>query len=723
MTNNGNTTKLRVLIAAMLGLSVLGPFPGWSAVKAAAKEPLTIPRLDKAPKIDGVLDDPAWAAQALKLDQYVQLSPKENGVPTMKTTTWIGFDDKNIYFAFRCDDPEAAKIRTSVTNRDNSMDDDWIVVFLDTFGEKRRAFTFIANPIGVQNDFIRMEEGGNDNMDPSWDTAWDSDGKVDDKGYSVEMAIPFKSLRFPDQEKKVWGLTLGRSVPRSGEIMLWPSYSRDIPGLIQQSNEIILNGHVERGNNLEIMPVVTALKRQGEKVDVQPGINLKYGLKSDLTLDATINPDFSHIEADAPQIDVNLRYALRYQEKRPFFLEGMDIFRYPEIEMVYTRRIIDPLWGAKVSGKLGPVTYGLLSAYDRSPSESLWDVHDGGETTNDKTALFNIARFKADVFKNSYLGFSLADKEINGSWNRVAGVDGQFRFVDKWFFSFQAMASKTREEEDTTALAPAVYAEGYYFTKNFSFGAGLKAIHPDFEASSGFVNRTDYRSAYAFSNLRFYPDKKFLNQIEFGLQAGQRDSYFGNAVQDQWLRLNSRLRFTEFNQLFITAERAMERFADIDFHRTTVTLEGQSNIVKWMPFYLYGQVGDMINYDSEDAFLGWGVSGGIGVNFKPSNRIQLGLDYSKSVFWQKHGSEMLWDFNALRTRLTYQLTKQLSLRTIVDYNHFDKEFFGSFLVSYILEPGTVLFVGYDSNYDQNMRGRYDRRNYNIFVKFSYWLRI
>jgi hypothetical protein len=129
---------MRFVIAAMLGLFVLGTFPGWGASKAVPKEPLTIPRLDKTPKIDGVLDDPAWAGQALKLDQYVQLSPKENGVPTMKTTTWIGFDDKNIYFAFRCDDPEAAKIRTSVTNRDNSMDDDWIVVFLDTFGEKRR---------------------------------------------------------------------------------------------------------------------------------------------------------------------------------------------------------------------------------------------------------------------------------------------------------------------------------------------------------------------------------------------------------------------------------------------------------------------------------------------------------------------------------------------------------------------------------------------------------
>lgn len=693
--------------------------------KAPEKAPLEIPRLTTAPRIDGFIEPGIWEKEALRIDGFVQLAPKAGEPAAMKTIAYVGFDQKAVYFAFRCLDPEPKKIRASITQRDGCLDDDWMVVFLDTFNEKRRAATFGVNPAGVQMDFVRMEEGGSDNMDDSWDAAWDSGGKVDDLGYTVEMAIPFKSLRFPDLDEKIWGLTLARNIPRQGGIDMWPSFSRDIPGLIAQSAPIVLKGFVERGKNLELMPIATALKQEGRGIDFQPGINLKYGLKSDLTLDATINPDFSHIEADAPQVDINLRYALRYQEKRPFFLEGMEIFRFPEIEMVYTRRITDPLLGAKVTGKLGGMTYGILSAYDQRPTESVWDVHDG-EGSGEETALFNIVRVKTDIFnKGSYLGFSLADKEINGSWNRVAGVDGQWRFADKYFFSFQALASKTSWDGDVTDLAPALYAEAYYFNKHYSFGGSWKSIHPDFEASSGFVNRTDFRSVGAFANFRIYPDKPFLNQVQLNLQAGRRDGYFDSVTQDTWVRAQTRLRFTEFNQLFLVVENGLERYAGNDFRKTQFQLQGQSNILKRMPFVVFAEIGDTINYDPEDAYLGWGVTYGVGLNFKPSKRLQLGLDYTKSTFWKTRGGERMWDFNVVHTRSTYQLTKSLSARAIFDYNLFYKEIFGSFLVSYVLRPGTVFFVGYDSNYErrQLLPSRFDRRDYSVFVKFSYWWRI
>lgn len=685
------------------------------------KEPLVVPKFDAAPKIDGVLDDAIWG-KGLKFENFVQYAPKEGGTPTQKTTAWMGYDTKNLYIAFRCDDTEAGKIRASVTNRDNAMDDDWIVVFLDTFNERRRASSFLLNPIGVQMDMIRVEEGGNDNMDDSWDTVWESDGRVDKSGYTVEMAIPFKSLRFPDAAKKTWGLVLGRSIPRSGEIVLWPSFSRQIPGLLTQGGEIVIPGEVERGKNIEVMPVATSLKREGESIDFEPGVNLKYGLKSDLTLDATLNPDFSHIEADAPQIDVNLRFALRYSEKRPFFLEGMEIFKFPEIEMVYTRRIIDPLWGVKASGKIGRFTYGILSAQDQHPSESLWDIHDGGEATDDQ-AWFNIVRLKTDVFKESYIGFCLADKEINGSWNRVAGVDGQWRFANKYFFNFQALASKTNRDGDLTPMAPAIYAEAFYFTKHWTAGGYWKSIHPDFQASSGFVNRTDFRTAGAFTSASIYPEKKFLNQVRFNLNAGRRIDYFNPDVQDTWVRFQTQLRFTEFNQLFIMAENGLERYAGTDFRKTTLSLQGQSNILKWMPFSLFAEIGDAINYDPDDPFLGWGVTFGIGLNFKPSNRLQIGVDFSKSTFWREAGGERLWDFNVIHTRTTYQMTKSLSLRAIFDYNRYYKEIFGSLLVSYVLRPGTVFFLGFDSNYDKPAPGPYARRDYSVFLKFSYWWRL
>jgi len=719
---NEERREKRVLTAILLSATVLFPGALLAGAQPQAKPPLDIPRLSHAPKIDGVLDNPIWEKEALKIEDFVQLTPKENGPPTEKTVAYVGYDEKNLYLAFRCFDSDAAKVRCSITSRDNIIDDDWILLMLDTFNEKRRAFSFFLNPAGIQIDAMRTEEGGSDNFDLSWDTVFDSAGTIDKDGWTAEIAVPFKSIRFPDQETKAWNIVLARNLPRKGEIMLWPSYSRDVPGLLTQGQIWRIRGRVEKGKNLEVMPILTSLQRQGESLNVQPGANVKYGVSSNMTLDFAANPDFSHIEADAPQIDVNLRYALRYQEKRPFFMEGMELFSYPQIEMVYTRRIIDPLWGAKISGKFGKTAYGILSAYDVNPSESLWDVHSGGANKNE-SALFNIVRLKTDVGAGSFLGFSLADKEIDGSWNRVAGLDGQLRFKDRVFVFFQAVASKTSDEGEITALAPALYAESYYTTKHWTAGGFFKAIHPAFEVSSGFINRTDYRSGGLFSSLTLYPDKKFLNQVRFQLQAGQRESYFGSTVQDQWGRFNLQVRFTEFNQLFINLERAMERYAEIDFRKTNLTVESQMNLIGWMPFGFFFQTGDSINYDPEDAFLGTSNAYGLFVNFKPSKRLNLGFDLSKQTFWEKAGGKELWDYNVVRMRTVYQLSKPLSLRAIVDYNHYYKEIFGSFLISWVLKPGTVFFLGVDNNYLRDELGRYSRNNYNVFLKFSYWWRV
>ncbi len=691
---------------------------------SASEKAIIIPKLAKAPKIDGTLDNPIWEEQSLKIEDFLQFTPKEKGTPTQKTVAYVGYDQKNLYFAFRCFDTEGKKIRASITNRDNIIDDDCVLIFLDTFGEKRRAFAFILNPLGVQFDAIRIEEGGNDRMDESWDTVFYSDGKIDEEGYTVEMAIPFKSIRFPDEEKKAWNLFLGRSISRSGEITSWPAVSRDIPGLICQSQAVVIDGEVEKGKNFEVMPIFTSLKNKGEKPDVQPGANFKWGISSDLTLDLTLNPDFSHIEADAPQIDVNQRYALYYSEKRPFFLEGMEIFQFPSdgLNIVYTRRINDPAGGAKITGKMGRFTYGLLSVLDTNPTESLWEV--SNSTGNlDHNALFNIFRMKADVFKESFVGFSLTDKEIDGSYNRVAGIDGQLKFNNKFFITFQAAGSKTKFEDKETDIVPALYAQFSYFSKHLGSGVWWKSLHPDFEASSGFVNRVDYRSYGIFSYLTTYPQKQYLNQITMSLSAGIRDSYFEDIVQDKWVRASLQFRFTEFNQMFVTYRNEMERYERSDFHKNSVEIEAQNNLIKWMPFGLYFQTGNSIYYDPDDPFLGWSSTYGVFVELKPNKRVRLSLNLSKQTFWDKWGGDMIFDYNVIRARTTYQLSKALSFRAIVDYNHFYKEIYGSFLVSYILRPGTVFFLGVDNNLLRDEYGGYGQTNYSIFLKFSYWWRM
>ena len=720
-------TVLRAAFILLLAAaSALAALP--AAQTPAPKEPLRIPRLATVTTIDGILDNPVWETQALKVENFIQLAPKENGAPTERTIAYLGFDEKNLYIAFRAFDSQPSKVRCSITKRDGCMEDDWVFAMIDTFNEKRRAFSFLINPAGVQMDMMRIEEGGNDNMDDSWDTVFYSDGKIDAEGYTVEMAIPFKSLRFPDQDLKTWNIVLGRNLPRTGEIILYPNFSRDIPGLLSNGQAYVLQGAVERSRNVEVMPFMTSLQRGGNSVEgrkfaFEPGANFKLGLSSNATLDMTVNPDFSQIEADEPKIDYNLRYALRYNEKRPFFLEGMEIFSSPEIETVYTRQISDPIFGAKASGKSGLFTYGLLSAYDMHPTESLWDIPNGAGTAGTR-AFSNILRAKADVGQGSYVGFTLTDKELGGgTWNRLGGVDGQLRFNDRVFFSVQALASSSSQERDRTALAPGLYGELYYTTKHWTLGGFYKAMHPDFQASLGFVNRTDYRSIGGFASYRLYADKKYLNQIQFRIQAGRRLGYADSTTQDTWIRPQVQFRLTEFNQVFVMFEAGQERFADLAFKKQMFSVESQIMFISWMPLFFYFQTGDSINYDPDDAFLGYSNTYGVSVVFKPSKRLQLGTDLSKQTFWRSAGGERLWDYNVVREKVTYQLNKTLSLRAIVDYNFFEEKAFGSLLASWVLRPGTVFFLGFDNNYLRDAYGHLIQDNYNVFVKFSYWWRL
>ena len=689
---------------------------------SGTEEPLLIPRFSEAPKIDGILDNPLWEEEALKFEQFFQLAPKEGGPPSEKTVIYMGYDKKNLYFAVRGYDSEPDKIRASITNRDQCLEDDWIAIFLDTFNEKRRALSFLANPLGVQMDCIRMEEGGNDNMDFSWDVAFSSDGRIDEEGYTVELAIPFKSLRFPDEENKVWTMVLGRNIARKGEIVMWPNFTRKIPGLLSQGGQIRLTQAVEKGKNFELMPVATSLKTKEEGLSFDPGLNFKWGITSNATLDLTVNPDFSHIEADAPQIDVNQRFALFYEEKRPFFLEGMEIFRFPQINMVYTRRINDPIAGGKVTGKIGRFTYGVLTALDTSPTESLWDVSNG-EGAGTDNALFNVFRLKADVLKESYIGFCLTDRQINGSYNRVAGIDGQLKFNNKFFFNFQALGSKTKLTDKESDIVPALYGEFFYYSKHWGAGIFSQAMHPDFEASSGYVNRVDYRSYGAFTFASVFPEKKYLNQIQLNVNAGRRFFFSDNILQDEWLRASLNFRINELSQVRIQFQTDMERYEGIDFNKNSFELEGQLLLLKWMTSVIVFETGGSIYYDPDDPFLGYNNTYAVILGLKPSKRLRLDLQYIKQTFFEERGGDTLYDFNVFRTRTTYQLSKTLSVRAIVDYNHFDKEIYGSFLFSWILRPGTVFFLGVDNNFLQDEWGHYGQTDYSVFVKFSYWWRI
>ncbi len=685
-----------------------------------SSETLKIPRISNPPKIDGsVEENPEWS-EALKIEDFVQFTPKEKGVPSEKTIFYIGYDRENLYMAFKCFDSEPGKIRATLAQRDQVFSDDWILIFLDTFNEKRRAFTFLLNPFGIQMDGIRIEEGGSDNIDTSWDTVFYSNGRITKEGYEVEIKIPFKSIRFPNKKDNRWGLFLGRNIPRKSELISYPAISRDIPSLLTQAVEILVEGEIERGRNIEIMPVFTSIKREGEKIDPEAGVNFKYGLSSNIILDFTFNPDFSHIEADAPQIDVNQRYALYWPEKRPFFLEGYEIFNHPSIDIVYTRRIIDPRWGGKITGKAGRFTIGYMSAMDSKPTESLWEIVDakGG----DEKALFNIFRLKMDLYKEAYFGLTFTDKEIDGSFNRVFGVDGQLKFKKNFYFVYQATLSNTSIGEEKSNYKPAYFINTFYNSRYISGGLSYKAIHPEFEAFSGFINRKDYHKFGGWLSFSVYPQKKFLNQASAYISYQRYYDYEMNYQIEDALQTQIDFSIGDFNRLALSFTNSMERYQDIDFRKKYGGLSLTSYLLKWLEIEAGMRLGEGILYDPENPYLGWNFSSFLWTQFKPMERVRIGVSYQKYEFWKERGGEVVLDYNVWRGRAEYQLHKNLSTRIIVDYNHYYKELYGSFLLSWILKPGIVFFAGYDSKYEKT-EGIYKKSTGNIFVKFSYWWRI
>lgn len=335
---------------------------------------------DSAPSIDGVLTPEEWN-KATRFDIAYQMDPVSGAIGTERTEAFLMYDRENLYVAFRSYDSSPSGIRAPVSKRDSvSGGDDLVSVWLDTFDDRRRAYGFRFNPLGIQEDGIFSE--GDRSL--AWDGIYESKGIVDAQGYMIEARIPFKTLRFNINESKSWGLHLFRTIARKKENISWAPISLDNTSIFSQMGSLTGLDNVESGRTLEIIPTVTASRTSTREPDplvpdgarmnsvnrLDPGLTAVYQITPNLTLSATINPDFSQIEADVPQLTVNQRFPLFFSEKRPFFLEGAEVFRptYGSAPlMIDTRQIVDPDWGLKLTGKVGRNTVGFLAASDKAP--------------------------------------------------------------------------------------------------------------------------------------------------------------------------------------------------------------------------------------------------------------------------------------------------------------------------------------------------------------------
>src|SRR5436853_2432806 len=461
-------------------------------------QPVKLPHFDKPPVIDGKLDDEAWK-QSIVLKDFFQTSPGDNIAPSKPTEMMIGFDAKTLYFGFHCYD-EPDKVRASIAKRDNVFGEDNVRVYLDTFNDQRRAYILGWNPFGIQQDGIYTENQG---TDFSVDIVMESKGIITSDGWTLEVAIPFKSLRYAAGKGKLWGIHVWRNIDRfNDEIDSWMPNSRDISSLLTQEGHLTGLEGISTERTLELIPSLTVSETGkriaalpagatgldpgrfvNEHLKFDPGVSVKFGLTPTVTLDFSLNPDFAQVEADQTVVTANQRFPIFFEEKRPFFLEGIDIFKTP-LQAVHTRAIVDPDAAAKLTGKRGRNTFGFLIASDNAPGN--FAAEEKTDPVNarfvGKNAYIAVLRLKRDIGKkDSSIGLLATSYNFIEKHNQLAAIDGRFRIDPKTIASFQVagttsrscFAEPARDEHTPTADEPCFVNDStrdYYRTgKRFAY--------------------------------------------------------------------------------------------------------------------------------------------------------------------------------------------------------------------------------------------------------------
>jgi hypothetical protein len=489
------------------------PAPGPGAVIEGKGAPaFAVPRLDEPTTVDGRLDEPAWQ-KAARLGGFSEYQPADGRPASERTEVLVWYSPKALHVGILAFDSVPGSVRATVAERDNISNDDWVRIYLDTFSDRRRAFIFGVNPLGVQEDGVQTEGGFSAGMtrggggggmyggnfmsgqvDLSPDYQFDSKGTLTADGYVVEIRIPFKSLRYPGGGPLRWGLNIQRKTQRTGRQDTWTDAKR-VASFLAQAGTMDDLHDLQRGVVTELQPFVTGSidgARQDEggygygTADIGPGANLRFGF-TNMSLDATVNPDFSQVETDATQVTVNERFALFYPEKRPFFLEGIELFATPN-QLVYTRQIGDPIAGGKVTGKVGKTGIAFLSAPD---------------DTGDATAWFNIARIRQDVGKDSLAGLTYTDRAASAGFNRVLAADARIVFKRLYYVLGQAGGSWTGRDGATLG-APMWQGEFDRTARTWGFNYKLTGFGEHFETQSGFVPRNNIVEGRASNRLTYY---------------------------------------------------------------------------------------------------------------------------------------------------------------------------------------------------------------------------
>lgn len=741
-----------VVAVLFVAVSVLGQVDAY--VQPVAPQQLQARRTDQPVKVDGTLDEPVWQ-QATPIPLKYEWFPGNNTPVSVETTVLVAYDSERLYVAFRAKDPNPSQIRANLADRDAPFLDDTVGFMIDTFNDGRRAFQFRINARGVQMDAVNSDVDGSE--DWSWDAIWDSASRISDDGYTVEVAVPFSSLRFPRTDAiQTWGFMAARDMPRSSRVRMRTTITdRDRACLICQFDKLTGFEGLEAGRNLELDPTFTAARsdvrtpfpsgqfRSGD-ADYEVGLSARWSVTPNVIFSGTLNPDFYQVEADSAQLDLNSRFQLFFPEKRPFFLEGADFFSTP-LDLVFTRTIADPRWGAKLTGKEGHHAFGLSVAQDAVTGIMLPGYESDDFVGLSERHVSTIGRYRLDIgSRGSTVGALYAGREGDRYANRVGGFDANLRLTQADTLRLQFAGSHT---EDPVMVEPAIggvpqrreairgaaYAVRYnHRDERWNWSLNTTGISPEFRADSGFMPQV---------GARFYG-------------GGAQRVFIGGA--DRW-----------FNEIVIGA--GVDRSEDWQGERASWGCDIPINYLGRLQMtfnytpacnreYYQGRT-----YDNFRHNIGWsirpsgayslGINATLGgavdfANARKADQTRVDVNGTFNLFGRLSGEAghtyqaldvaggRLFTANLTQAKVLFHLNLRTYIRAIVQYTDIDRttglyrfpvpdqtrRVFTQWLFNYKINPQTVLLLGYSDNAMGDRTVDLTRANRTLFMKVGYaWL--
>ena len=735
-----------IAIALLSALSVFA-MKGEAGAQVAAD--VTVERTTAPPKMDGILDDEVWkrAPLAMPAGGWVSYDPVRGDQMSndYRTEVRIAYDDRNIYFAFHCFDNDPSQIRTNVSKRDAAFNDDWIAISLDSAGTGQTAYHLFSNPSASQMDALNTSASG-EQFDA--DMVWFSAANTTADGYVVEVQIPLQTLRFAGGDQVRMGLVFFRKVSRMGVSYAWPEM---LPGqwVFDRPAHLLFNNLKPR-RLVELLPSVTyGVSQERLRVDrweaadgvPSVGVSGKLGITSGITLDGTINPDFSQVESDAFQVQVNQRFPVFFSEKRPFFMEGMGTFNTVHggnmRTAVHTRRIVDPIWGSKLTGTAGKVTFGVLNALDDHPQ----DIGNRGEAIEGRNKLTTVGRATYALRRSDYIGAIFTDTEHAGRRNFVIGGDLSVRPSETQSLAAMFLSSRTTldsavganfsspgdapaDAETSGAAAAATYS---YETRRVSLTTQFEHYDRDFQMDTAFYNRTGFTSAWSFAEVSFYPKSNWLQRVHpflFG-KIGHDEIQGGG---EDFVNTGIGFNFTRQGYFEIARSQGNETWRGQHFKAgEDLHLFGRAQALRWLNFYAGFNHGPSTYYDDVNPFQGKSDSVFLGVTVQPNQHFTQSIEASTIRFDRADTGVRVYGVDIVNSRTTYQFDKHFLVRFLAQFDSSAKRVLTDLLASYELVPGTVFHAGYGSLYEQRGIGtdasavaaEYQAVNRGLFFKASY----